>query len=195
LQAQASGAKVVALALAGGDLLNCVKQAEEFNLAGAGQKIACLIIYISDIHSLGLKATKGIELTESFYWDLNDRSRAFTKRVIEAMGGKPPNMGQAGAYSAVHHYLNAVADLGVVAAKASGRATVARMKQNPVQDDVLTNASMRADGRVVSDVYLFEVKAPEASKNEWDVYTVKKVLSPEEAWRPMSEGGCPLVKT
>jgi branched-chain amino acid transport system substrate-binding protein len=195
LQAQASGAKVVALALAGGDLLNCVKQAEEFNLSGAGQKIACLIIYISDIHSLGLKATKGIELTESFYWDLNDRSRAFTKRVIEAMGGKPPNMGQAGAYSAVHHYLNAVADLGVVAAKASGRATVARMKQNPVQDDVLTNASMRADGRVVSDVYLFEVKAPEASKNEWDVYTVKKVLSPEEAWRPMSEGGCPLVKT
>jgi branched-chain amino acid transport system substrate-binding protein len=195
LQAQASGAKVVALALAGGDLLNCVKQAEEFNLAGAGQKIACLIIYISDIHSLGLKATKGIELTESFYWDLNDRSRAFTKRVIEAMSGKPPNMGQAGAYSSVRHYLNAVADLGVTAAKASGRATVARMKQNPIQDDVLTHASMRADGRVVSDVYLFEVKAPEASKSEWDVYTVKKVLSPEEAWRPMSEGGCPLVKT
>jgi branched-chain amino acid transport system substrate-binding protein len=104
-------------------------------------------------------------------------------------------MGQAGAYSAVHHYLNAVADLGVAAAKASGRATVARMKQNPIQDDVLTNASMRADGRVVSDVYLFEVKAPEESKSEWDVYTVKKVLSPEQAWRPMSEGGCPLVKS
>ena len=195
LQAQASKAKVVALALAGGDLLNCLKQASEFNITGGGQKLACLILYISDIHSLGLPAVKGTELTESFYWDLNDRTRAFAKRVSEAMGGKPPNMGQAGAYSAVHHYLNAVADLGVATAKASGRATVVRMKQNPIRDDVLSNASMREDGRVVSDVYLFQVKTPEESKSEWDVYNVKKVIPPEQAWRPMSEGGCPLVKT
>jgi branched-chain amino acid transport system substrate-binding protein len=115
--------------------------------------------------------------------------------VIADAGGKPPNMGQAGAYSAVTHYLKAVADLGAANAKASGRATVARMKQNPIQDDVLTNARVREDGRVVSDVYLFEVKKPGENASEWDLYKVTAKLGPDQAWRPMSEGGCPLVKS
>jgi branched-chain amino acid transport system substrate-binding protein len=193
LQAQSSGAQVVALALAGGDLLNCLKQAHEFGLSPK-QNVATLVIYIQDIKALGLTSAQGILLTESFYWDLNDRSRAFTKRVIEETKGIPPNMGQAGAYSAVKHYLRAVADLGVPAAKASGAAAVARMKQLPINDDILTNARIRSDGRVVSDSYLFQVKRPQDSKGDWDLYGVKEKLTPDEAWRPESEGGCPLVK-
>jgi branched-chain amino acid transport system substrate-binding protein len=195
LQAQASKAKVVALALAGGDLLNCLKQAGEFGLGSGGQRVAALIIYLQDIKSLGLATAKGTTVTESFYWDLNDRSRAFAKRVMPNTKGIPPNMGQAGAYSAVTHYLKAVADLGAAEAKKSGRAVVARMKQLPINDDVLTNARVREDGRVVSDVYLFEVKSPEESKSEWDLYKVKRKLGPDQAWRSLSAGGCPLVKS
>ena len=139
------------------------------------------------------ETAQGLQLTESFYWDLNDRSRAFAKRITPHTGGKPPNMGQAGAYSATLHYLKAVAALGPEAAKASGRATVARMKQTPIADEVLNNASIRADGRVVSDVYLFEVKKPAESKSEFDLYALRATIGPEEAWRPMSEGGRPLV--
>ena len=167
LQAQSSGANVVGLALAGGDLLNC----------------------------LGLATAQGTQLAESFYWDLNDRSRAFTGRVLAATGGKPPNMGQAGAYSAVRHYLRAAAALTPAVAKASGRAVVERMKALPIDDDILTNASIRADGRVVSDAYLFEVKRPEDSRGEWDLYSVAAKLGPDQAWRPMADGGCPLAKT
>jgi branched-chain amino acid transport system substrate-binding protein len=195
LQAQSSKAKVVALALAGGDLLNCLKQAGEFGLGSGGQRVAALIIYLQDIKSLGLATAKGTTVTESFYWDLNDRSRAFAKRVMPNTKGIPPNMGQAGAYSAVTHYLKAVADLGAAEAKKSGRAVVARMKQLPIDDDVLTNARVREDGRVVSDVYLFEVKTPEESKGEWDLYKVKRKLGPDQAWRSLSAGGCPLVKS
>jgi branched-chain amino acid transport system substrate-binding protein len=195
LQAQASRAKVVALALAGSDLLNCLKQAGEFGLGRGGQRVAALIIYLQDIKSLGLDVAKGTTVTESFYWDLNDRTRAFAKRVLPKTKNIPPNMGQAGAYSAVTHYLKAVADLGPAEAKRSGRAVVARMKQLPISDDVLTDARVREDGRVVSDVYLFEVKSPEESKSEWDLYKVKRKLGPDQAWRPMSAGGCPLVKT
>ena len=194
LQAQSSGAKVVALALAGADLLNCLKQAREFGLGRGGQQVAALVIYLQDIHSLGLATAQGTRLTESFYWDLNDRTRAFTGRVLTASGGKPPNMGQAGAYSAVRHYLRAAAALTPAEAKKSGRAVVERMKQMPVDDDVLTNARVREDGRVVSDAYLFEVKRPEDSRGEWDLYKVAAKLGPDEAWRPMAEGGCPLVK-
>lgn len=190
VQAQNSGAKVVALALAGGDLLNCLKQTHEFGFPTATQRVATLIMYLQDIHALGLVATQGTLLAESFYWDLNDRSRAFTKRVISATGGTPPNMGQAGAYSAVRHYLKAVAALGVPQAKQSGRAVVAQMKQLSISDDVLTNARIRADGRVVSDVMLFQVKTPAQSSGEWDLYSVRTVLPPELAWRPESEGGC-----
>ncbi len=195
LRAQQSGAKVVALALAGNDLLNCLKQAAEFGLTGSRQTVAALIIYIQDIKSLGLPTAKGTRLTESFYWDFSDRTRGFTRRVIDAMGGKPPNMGQAGAYSAVLHYLKAAADLGPAVAKASGRATVERMKQLPIDDDVLVGGRVRPDGRVVSDVHLFEVKRPEESRGEWDLYKLVSTLGPDQAWRPMNEGGCPLVRT
>jgi branched-chain amino acid transport system substrate-binding protein len=146
-----------------------------------------------DVHALGLETAQGLQLTESFYWDVNDRSRAFAKRITPHSNVKPPNMGQAGAYSAVRHYLKAVAALGPEAAKASGRATVGRMKQIPIEDDVLINASFRADGRVVSDVYLFEVKKPAESKSEFDLYNLRAKIGPNDAWRPMLEGGCPLV--
>ena len=196
LQAQASGAKVVALALAGQDLLNCIKQAAEMGVGlASGQRLSALIIYLQDIKSLGPAAAQGLQLTESFYWDLNDRSRAFASRVMPRTGGIPPNMGQAGAYSAVRHYLKAVASLGPAAAKASGRAAVARMKETQIQDDVLNNASIRADGRVVSDVYLFGVKTPAQSRSTWDLYNLQATLGPDQAWRPMSEGGCKLVHT
>lgn len=193
LQAQVSGADIVALALAGQDLLSCLKQAAEVGVGRGKQRLGALIIYLQDIRALGLQTAQGVQLTESFYWDLDDRSRAFTSRILPRTGGRPPNMGQAGAYSAVRHYLEAVASLGAAEAKASGRATVARMKQMPIRDDVLNNARIRDDGRVVSDVYLFEVKRPEESRSEWDVYKLKATLGPDEAWRPMAQGGCPLI--
>lgn len=195
LMAQSSGAKVVALALAGTDLQNCIKQAGEFGLMQGNQKVACLVMYPQYVHAIGLAVVQRTYLAESFYWDLNDRSRAFTARVLSRTSGMPPHMGAAGAYSAVRHYLKAVAALGPAEAKRSGRAAVARMKQIPIEDDVLTNASIREDGRVVSDVYLFEVKSPAQSKSEWDLYNLVATLGPERAWRPMSEGGCPLVRT
>lgn len=195
LRAQASKAKVVALALAGSDLLNCLKQAGEFGLAEAGQKLAALVIYLQDIKSLGLPTAKGLRLTESFYWDISDRTREFARLVMPNTGGIPPNMGQAGAYSATRHYLNAVADLGVAPAKASGRAVVARMKQNPIDDGLFTNARVREDGRVVSDVYVFQVKSPEESKGAWDLYKVFAKLGPEQAWRAMADGGCPFIRS
>ncbi len=195
LSAQSSGAKVVAFALAGHDLLSALKQAAEMGVGRGNQRLGALIMYIQDVHALGLPAAQGLELTESFYWDLNGRTRAFAKRIMPRTNGVPPNMGQAGAYSAVRHYLKAVASLGPAQAKASGRATVARMKELPIEDDVLTNAHIRPDGRVVSDVYLFQVKTPAESKSEWDLYNLRATLGPDQAWRPMSEGGCPLVRT
>jgi ABC-type branched-subunit amino acid transport system substrate-binding protein len=159
LAAQASGAKVVALGMAGTDLLNCVKQAAEFGLSRGGQKVVALIVFINDIKSLGLASAQGTLACATFYWNLNDRSRAFTKRVIGETGGVPPNMSQAGSYSAVRHYLKTVASMGAAEAKRSGLDTVARMKAIPVEDDVLADAHIRADGRVVSDAYVFEVKS------------------------------------
>lgn len=193
LEAQSSRAKVVALALAGSDLLSCIKQAAEFGLMQGGQKVAALIIYPQNVRVLGLDVVPGTYLTESFYWDLNDRSYAFTRRVTPRTSGMPPQMGAAGAYSAVRHYLKTAADGGPAEAKRSGRATVARMKQIPIQDDVLSNARRREDGRVVSDVHLVEVKKPAESHGEWDLYNLRATLGPDRAWRPMVEGGCPLV--
>ena len=195
LQARSSGAKVVALALAGSDLLSCIKQAAEFGLTRGGQRVASLVMYPQNVRALGLDVAQGMYLTESFYWDLNDRTRAFARRVMPRSSGMPPHMGAAGAYSAVRHYLKAVAVLGPAEAKASGRATVARMKAIPVEDDVLTNARVREDGRVVSDVHLFEAKAPAESRGEWDLYKLRATLGPDRAWRPMSEGGCSLVRS
>jgi branched-chain amino acid transport system substrate-binding protein len=193
LMAQASRAKVVALALFGTDLANCIKQAAEFGLARRGQTVGALVLYLQDVKGLGLPAAQGLHLAESFYWNVSDRNRAFARRVMPKTGGVPPNMGQAGAYSATLHYLKAVAAMGAATAKASGRATVARMKALPIDDDVLTNARIREDGRVVSDVHLFEVKRPEDSTSEWDLYRLKGTLGPEQAWRSMEAGGCPLA--
>ena len=191
---QASKAKVVALALMGNDQIACLKQARDQGLMGGDQIFAAPMIDLQDIRTLGLATAKGLQTAASFYWNLNDRTRAFTRHVIVAMGGKPPNMVQAGAYSAVTHYLKAVVDLGPAAARVSGRATVARMKQMPVQDDVLTNARIRNDGRVVSDVHILEVNSPEASKSEWDLMALKATLPPGQAWRSEAEGGCDLAR-
>jgi branched-chain amino acid transport system substrate-binding protein len=193
LQAQSSGADVVALAIAGTDFLNCIKQAAEFGLTGGRQKVAALVMYPQYVQAVGLEAMQHTYLAESFYWDLNDRTRAFSNRVTPRTGGMKPNMGAAGAYSALRHYLKAVAALGRAEAKRSGAAVVARMKQIPIEDDVLTNARVREDGRVVSDVYLFEVKSPAESHGDWDFYNLRATLGPDRGWRPMSEGGCKLV--
>ena len=194
LQAQSSGAKVVALAIAGTDLQNCIKQAAEFGLMRGTQKVAALVMYPQYVKAMGIASVQHTYCTESFYWDLNERTRAFTKRVTPRTDGMPPYMGAAGAYSAVRHYLKAVAALGLAEAKRSGAATVARMKQIPIEDDVLSNARIRPDGRVVSDVYLFEVKTPAESRGDWDLYNLRATLGPDRGWRPMEEGGCPLVR-
>jgi branched-chain amino acid transport system substrate-binding protein len=196
LQAQASRAKVVGLANAGDDLINCVKQAGEFGLTRRGQRLAALLMFISNVHALGLEAAQGLVLTESFYWDMNERTRAFSERIMAS--GFPrqtrPNMSQAAAYSATLHYLKAAAALGAAEAKRSGAAAVARMKTMPVEDDAFGGARVREDGRVVSPTYLFEVKRPDESRGAWDYYKLISTISPEDAWRPLAEGGCPLVR-
>ena len=189
LQAQASKAKVIGLANASTDTVNAIKQASEFGIAEGGQKLAALLIFITDIESLGLKAAHGLVLTDSFYWDLNDKTRAWSKRFM-ALHGKVPTMTQAGAYSAVLHYLQAV--------KAAGskdpKTVAAKMKATPVNDMNNNNVEIRPDGRVLHTMYLMQVKSPAESKYPHDVYTVLQTIPGAEAYRPMSEGGCPLVK-
>jgi branched-chain amino acid transport system substrate-binding protein len=194
LQAQQSRAKVIGLANAGTDTINCVKQAAEFGVTRRGTKIAVMLMFINDVHSLGLTAAQGLVCTESFYWDLNDRTRAFTNRVKGSLGGNYPAMSHAGCYASVLHYLKAVADLGGAAAKADGAATVARMKAMPTDDDCFGAGTIREDGRKLHPVYLFEVKKPEESKGAWDYYKLVQTTPAEEAWRPVSEGACPLVR-
>ncbi len=193
LQAQASGAKVISIAEAGTDLVNCLKQAAEFGVGRHGQRLAAMIMFIQDVHALGLATTQGLALSTTFYWDFNERTRAFTKRVWAAMGNAPPNMSQAANYSAMIHYLKAVAALGPAVAKRSGRGVVDWMKAHRVEDDALGEAAVRADGRVVSPAYLCEVKAPEESKHAWDYFRVLAVTPADKAWRPLWEGGCPLA--
>jgi branched-chain amino acid transport system substrate-binding protein len=189
LQAQGSKAKVLGLANAGGDTINTIKGASEFGLVQGGQKLAGLLLFLTDIHSLGLKTAQGIQLTESFYWDLNDKTRAWSKRFAERHGGKMPTMVHAGVYSAVSHYLKAVD-----AAGTDRTAEVAaKMKERPVDDFMTDNAAIRKDGRVMRKFYLFEVKAPSESKAPWDYYKLIREIPAEEASRPIGEGGCPLV--
>ncbi|MDQ1079500.1 ABC transporter substrate-binding protein [Pseudoroseomonas cervicalis] len=195
LQAQQSRAKVIGLANAGTDTINCVKQAAEFGVTRRGTKIAVLLMFINDVHSLGLRAAQGLVCTESFYWDLNDRTRAFTDRVKGSLGGNYPAMSHAGCYASVLHYLKAVADMGAPAAKASGTEVVTRMKAMPTDDDCFGQGRIREDGRKVHPVYLFEVKTPEESRGAWDYYKLLQTTGPDEAWRPLSEGGCPLVRS
>ena len=189
LQAQSSGAKIIGLANAGGDTINSIKQAAEFGIVQGGQNLAGLLIFITDIHSLGLKTAQGLIFTDAFYWDLNDQTRTWSDRFMKATGRRP-SMVQAGVYSGVLHYLKAVESL--KSAK-DGKAVVAKMKEMPTDDPLFGKGEVRADGRKIHDMYLFEVKKPEESKGPWDYYKLVSTTPAEQAFRPISEGGCPLV--
>ncbi len=193
LQAQSSGAKVIGLCNAGADTVNSIKQAAEFGITKSGIKLAGLLMFLNDVHAIGLEIGQGLVLTESFYWDLNERTRAFTKRLLPTADGNYPAMSHAGCYGGTLHYLKAVADIGVTAAKASGAATVARMKAMPTDDDCFGPGSIREDGRTLHPVYLFEVKKPAESKNPWDLYKLLATTPANEAFRPIADGKCPLV--
>jgi branched-chain amino acid transport system substrate-binding protein len=195
VQAQASRAKVIGLANAGSDTTNCVKQAAEFGITRRGIKIASLLMFINDVHALGLATAQGLVLTETFYWDLNDATRRFTNKVRSAMAPNMPAMTHAGSYAGALHYLKAVADMGVAAAKADGAAAVARMKAIPTDDDCFGKGTIRADGRKLHPAYLFEVKTPAESRGPWDYYKLLQTTPGEEAFRPLAEGACPLVRS
>ncbi|HMN70467.1 MAG TPA: ABC transporter substrate-binding protein [Rhodoblastus sp.] len=190
LQAQASRAKAILLALAGQDLVTFIKQAEEFGVTERGQTLASFVTYVTDVHALGLKPTQGLLLAEAFYWDMNDDTRAFARRFY-AQQKRMPNSVQAGAYSAVKHYLTAVRAAGVV----DGKAVADKMREIPVNDFMTRNGVVRADGRLLRDFYLFQVKKPSDSKDEWDLLKPVQKLSGEEAFRPLSESECSFVKS
>jgi branched-chain amino acid transport system substrate-binding protein len=191
LQGQSSGAKVLGLANAGSDTINSIKQAKEF---GITMKLAGLLVFLTDVHSLGLAVAQGLILSESYYWDLNDGTRAFADRFTKRMPNVRPTMVQAGVYASTLHYLRAVAALGVAKAKASGAAAVAQMKAMPTDDVCFGKGSIRIDGRKIHPSYLFEVKKPSESKAPFDYYKLLATTPANEAFRPLSEGGCPLVK-
>ena len=188
LQAQASGADVIAFGNAGIDAVNCVKQAREFGLARDGKRIAAMLAFIQVIHSLGLETAQGLLLTESFYWDLNPRTRAFMDRIKSKLGGNYVSSEQAGTYAATLHYLKAVADLGVPAAKASGTDTVTRMKAMPTDDDCYGSISIRQDGQAMHPAYLMECKTPAQSRGPWDLYNLVATIPAEESNPPL--GAC-----
>ena len=192
VKAQASGAKVLGICGAGSDLINVVKQAHEFGLTQT-MKPAALVAYTTDMHSIGIQMAAGTRLTETYYWDLNERTRSFQKRIAPKVT-LWPNMAQAGDYSCTLHYLKAVADMGAAAAKASGAAVVARMKAMPTDDDCFGPGKIREDGRKLTPAYLFEVKQPSESKGEWDLYKLINTTPAEEAFRPLSESACPMLK-
>ena len=194
VQAQASGAKVLGFCNSGNDTINCIKQAQEFGLTRT-MKIAAMLFYSSNVHALGLETAQGLLLTESYYWDLNDRTRAFMARIKDKTPNQWPNMVQAGCYASVLHYLKAVDAMGIAAAKADGRAAVARMKAMPTDDDCFGHGIIRADGRKIHPSYLFQAKAPSESKGGWDVLKLVATTPADEAFRPMAEGGCALVKS
>jgi branched-chain amino acid transport system substrate-binding protein len=190
LQAQASKAKIIGLANAGGDTTNSIKQAAEFGIVKGGQNLAGMLVFLPDIHSLGLNIAQGLMLTETFYWDLNDQTRAWTKRFAAANSGKHPSMVQAGVYSSVIHYLKAVD-----AAKTDdGTKVAAKMKELPTDDVLFGKGSVRPDGRKIHPAYLFQVKKPAESKGPYDYYKLVATIPANEAFRPLSESECPLVK-
>jgi branched-chain amino acid transport system substrate-binding protein len=190
LQAQASKAKIIGLANAGGDTINSVKQAAEFGIVKGGQNLAGLLVFLSDVHGLGLEKAQGLIFTETFYWDLNDGTRAWSKRFAAKNKGVYPTMGHAGVYSAILHYLKAIQ-----ATKSDDAAkTIAKMKQTPTDDPLFGKGSVRADGRVIHPAYLFEVKKPSESKGPYDYYKLRATIPADQAFRPMKDGGCPLVK-
>lgn len=189
LQAQASKAKIIGLANAGTDTINAVKQAREFGITAGGQKLAGLLVLLTNIHSLGLRDAQGLLFTEAYYWDQNDETRAFAKR-FQAKHGKPPTMMQAGIYSAAMHYLKAVKEAGTD----DTQKVLAAMRKMPVNDFMTRNAVIREDGRLMRDMYLLEAKKPEESKGEWDLMKVVATIPAEQAFRPLSDSECPLVK-
>jgi branched-chain amino acid transport system substrate-binding protein len=195
LQAQATRPKVIGFANAGADLINSIKQAAEFGVTRRGIKLAALLMFLPDVHAIGLQTAQGLVLTESFYWDLNDRTRALTQRLQPRLRDQVPNMASVANYSGALHYLKAVADMGVAAAKASGVETINRMKAMPVDDDAFGPGIIRADGRKLCPSYLFEVKAPSESRGRWDYYKLVGTTPAEEAFRPIADGNCPFLRT
>jgi len=192
LQAQASRAEIIALANAGGDTIKAIKQASEFGIIQGGQKLAGMLLFISDIHSLGLKTAQGLQLTTAFYWDLNEKTRSFGERFATRNKGRYPSMNQAGAYSAALAYLMAVAKVG---SPKDGVAVVRTMREmGTFEDPLFGKTSLREDGRVVHDMMLVEVKTPAESKKPFDYYKVISTIPAAEAFRPLKEGNCPLVK-
>ncbi len=192
LQAQASKAQVVGLINAGGDTINSIKQSVEFGIGAGGQRVVATVLYLSDVHSLGLKTAQGLQFTEAFYWDLNESTRGWSKRFAPRNKDRYPTAMQAGVYGAVLHYLRAVDAL---EDSKDGKAVVNKMKELPTDDPLFGKGTVRADGRKLHNMYLFEVKKPEESKYPWDYYKLIKTIPPEEAWRPLSEGGCDFLKS
>jgi len=189
LQAQTSQAKVIGLASSGADTINAIKQAAEFGVGKSGQKLVALLVYITDVNSLGLEAAQGLLLTEAFYWDMNNETRAWSRRYFDKMK-KMPNMVQAGVYSATLHYLKAVDATGTV----ESSAVMKMMKDTPIHDFFAHDGRIREDGRMVHDMYLFEVKKPSESKEPWDDYKLVATIPAEEAFQPLSQSTCPLAK-
>jgi len=193
LQAQSSKAKVIGLANAGGDTTNAIKQASEFGIVAGGQKLAALLLFINDVHALGLKTAQGLSFTESFYWDLNDQTRAWSNRFVKlSPKGTMPSMTVAGNYAAVLHYLKALEALG--GNPHDGAKVVAKMKEIPTDDPLFGKGPLRIDGRRIIPAYLFEVKKPEESKYPWDYYKLIATISPEDAAKPLEASECPLLK-
>ena len=192
LQAQSSKAKIIGLANAGSDTINSIKQASEFGITRSGQNLAALLAFITDVNALGLPTAQGLIMTEAWYWDLNDANREFAKKFAPQFKGVHPTMVHAGVYSAVTHYLKAVEAL---KSDADGKAVVAKMKEMPTDDKLFGKGTVRADGRKIHPMYLFEVKTPAESKGPWDYYKLRATIPADEAFRPMAEGGCPLVKS
>ena len=191
LQAQSSKSKVIGLANAGGDTINSIKQAAEFGVVQGGQKLAGLLVFVSDIHSLGLQAAQGLQLTEAFYWDRTDETRAWSKRWGDRFKNRRPTSVQAGFYASIMHYLKSVQALGT---DEPGDKVVAKMKELPTDDPLFGKGTVRADGRKMHDMYLFEVKKPSESKGAWDYYNLVRTIPANQAFRPLELGGCKLVK-
>ena len=190
LQAQSSGADVIGLANAGGDTINAIKQASEFGITQSGQSLAALLMFISDVHALGLETAQGLVLTESFYWDLNEGTRQWSERFAERNDGDMPTMVHAGVYAGMMHYLKAIEETQSVEADPVMEA----MKAMPTSDPLFGEGEIRADGRKIHDMYLFRVKTPDQSEGPWDYYELAYTIPAENAFRPLEDGGCELVQ-
>ncbi|MDS1140416.1 ABC transporter substrate-binding protein [Pusillimonas sp. SM2304] len=191
LQAQSSGAQIIGMATSSGDLVSLVKQSSEFGVAAGGQRLAALLMFISDVHALGLDSVQGLTLSGPFYWDLNDGTRKWSQRFAEQSGGTMPTMVHAGVYAGAMHYLKAVAAL---KDKQNGAGVVEEMKKTPTDDPLFGQGEIRADGRKIHPMYLFQVKTPAESTGPWDYYKLLATIPADEVFRPLADGGCPLVK-